>query len=224
MEGEFLSVMRWLWTDLRDNKTYKIVTINGKTWLAENFAYLPYVQKQEGDEERRCSVYGVNDATQNTVETLKADANYTKYGVLYTANALSDVVPTGWRVATDQDWQELERLSGMEDAQVVQTGYRTRGETSHKFIKEGEPFEGSAKSPTDELKLSITYGGYYKPASYRGGFRGASEYTYFWTSTQGNQYTTSGNYYRAFSYKRVAVERNLQQANYRMYVRLVKED
>lgn len=203
------------WTDDRDGKTYNTVTINDITWLAENFAYMPYVS----DGDKMCYVYG-SEAT--TVEAMKAEENYSKYGVLYTATALADIVPQGWRVATDEDWASLEALSGVEETDLKRN-IKSRGSTAHLFIKEGLDYTSPAIAPTNELKLSITYGGYYKATSYNGGFRGAEEFTYFWTSTQGKVLTSSGNFFRAFSKTRTGIERGVQPPAYRMYVRLVKE-
>ncbi len=220
--GDF-TVTKGTWTDTRDNKEYKTVTINGKTWLAENFAYLPYIEKADADNNKMiCSVYGVDNPTD--IASLKASENYTKYGVLYSGYAVKDIAPSGWHVATDDEWKELEKLSGMTDEEIKGTGYRNRGVTMHKFIQEAEPFDSAkAEQPTNEMKASVKYGGYLS-SNYRGNiFKGVGQYTYFWTSSKYSKFGTTGLYYRAFSSKRKSVERNSKGEKYRMYIRLVKD-
>ncbi len=222
--GAFTAV-EGTWTDTRDGKTYKTITIDGKTWLAENFAYLPYAEKANADGNKMtCSVYG---ETSKDVATLKANANYAKYGVVYSGYAVADIAPEGWHVATDEDWQVLEKLSGMTEQQAKAQGYKNgkRGATMHKFIKKGLPFEKDALDPTDEMKLSVTYGGYLSN-SWRGiQFKGLDKYTYFWTSSKYKSPFGGGSalFYRAFSKSRNAIERGNKIEKYGMYVRLVKD-
>lgn len=218
-----ITIKEGTWQDKRDNKVYKTVTINGTTWLAENLAYIPYVQEENADNNMKiCSVYGVDNPSNK--EALMASPNYNKYGVLYNVYTFDDIVPEGWHVATDEDWKKLEELSGMEEGQINTTGYKNRGNTMNKFIALSQPYQAPGIEPTNEMKISVKYGGYYKDASYKGGFKGEGAYTYIWTSTEKKSFRTVANYERAFSSKRIGVERNLKAKKYRMYVRLVKNN
>lgn len=218
-----LSITQGSWTDSRDGKQYKTVTINGKTWLAENFAYLPYLESPT-DENKRCTVYGENKfakklgATINTdnitVESSKAHANYAKYGVMYSNAALVDVVPSGWHVPTDEEWQELERLSGMSEADLARRGTgknNYRGITAAWFFA---PNQGYTGEDLNKLQLSLMLGGYSTTFEEKG----INDFTYYWANSVGVNY-------RAFNKKYQGILRDYHAptAKHRMYLRLVKD-
>ncbi len=98
--------------DPRDGKTYDVVAVADRCWMAENLAYLPQVHKleQQSDEDPR---FYVNGYKGNSVEEAKATANYEHYGVLYNWPAALTACPDGWRLATKDDWTALENeISG----------------------------------------------------------------------------------------------------------------
>jgi uncharacterized protein (TIGR02145 family) len=76
-------------TDYRDGKTYKIVTIDGKWWMAENINY----QTKSGS-----WCYG--DCKQ--------------YGRLYDWNTARTVCPNGWTLPSREDWDYLGQAVGGE--------------------------------------------------------------------------------------------------------------
>ena len=71
--------------DSRDGKTYKTVTIDGKTWMAENLNFAAKGSKCYEDK----------------------DANCAKYGRLYDWNTALKACPAGYHLPTDDDWTEL---------------------------------------------------------------------------------------------------------------------
>ncbi|MDR1811837.1 MAG: fibrobacter succinogenes major paralogous domain-containing protein [Candidatus Fibromonas sp.] len=74
-------------TDKRDSKTYRYVTICSKTWMAENMNY-----KAEG------SVCYDNDPD-----------NCAKYGRLYNWETAMNVCPDGWHLPSNAEWDKLSR-------------------------------------------------------------------------------------------------------------------
>lgn len=210
--------------DTRDNHEYKTVEINGTTWLAENFAYLPFFSDPEADEDK-CSVYGLpivagfgqSDFVMPTVEQAKAHENYAKYGVMYSAYCLDDIAPEGWHVATDEDWITLEKLSGMSDVEAENYGTSYRGESVHMFLGKDAGWINDV-APTDEFKLNIKPGGYCKTFE----DRGENSYTYFWANTFREGWMGKSYYARAFSCVKTGIQKNTKTSAYRMYVRLVK--
>ena len=54
-----------------------------------------------------------HERTRNPIELeAEKEQNYATFGYLYTYEAALEVVPEGWRIPTDEDWQELEKAMG----------------------------------------------------------------------------------------------------------------
>lgn len=67
----------------------------------------------------------------------KANGGYVqKYGFLYTYEAAKSAVPEGWRLPSDQDWQQLERALGL-SAEEAQQNNAWRGEGLGTVLSEG---------------------------------------------------------------------------------------
>lgn len=110
-----LSVKEGTFVD-KDGHSYKTTIINGTEWLAENYAFIP-------TDESLWMIPGksVGDPAYNDVAN---DANYKKYGLIYSIDAITPFIPEGWHVATDEDWNTLEVIVGMPKDDIEMTGYR----------------------------------------------------------------------------------------------------
>jgi len=74
-------------TDSRDNKTYKKVTIGSQVWMAENLNY--------------------TGTSNNTGICYENEANCTKYGRLYTWNEANTACPADWHLPDRVEWITL---------------------------------------------------------------------------------------------------------------------
>jgi uncharacterized protein (TIGR02145 family) len=79
-----------IFTDSRDGKTYRRVRIDGLTWMAENLNYTTGNSLCYGGDESNCQ----------------------KYGRLYDWNTAIMACPSGWRLPTRDDWNNLIEAAG----------------------------------------------------------------------------------------------------------------
>ena len=94
-------------TDSRDGKTYKYVTIGKQVWMAENLAYAP--------------------SSGNYWAYHNNSSNVAKYGYLYDWQTSKNVCPTGWHLPTDEEWQELIDFAGGKDDAGTKLKAKTAG-------------------------------------------------------------------------------------------------
>ncbi len=73
-------------SDSRDGKIYNTITVDQTVWMAQNIDY-------EGDEKAYCYDDQAN--------------NCHKYGKLYDWQAARKICPTGWKLPSEDDWNEL---------------------------------------------------------------------------------------------------------------------
>ncbi len=119
--------------DARDGHIYRTVTIGSQTWMADNIAYLPQIDRTNdlSWDESRYWVYGYNGS--DVREAAMTD-NYKKYGVLYNwAAAVKDACPDGWRIPEESDWRELEHYLGMNSDELPERGLRESGAAGRKL-------------------------------------------------------------------------------------------
>ncbi len=103
------------YTDPRDNQTYSTVKVGNQCWMAENLNHdngCAELEWQSNNDKGWCGYY------ENTQE---------EYGLLYQWSGALDVCPSGWKLPSDSDWQELEVALGMSSAEASEEGWRWSG-------------------------------------------------------------------------------------------------
>jgi len=175
-------------TDHRDGKVYKKITIDKQTWMAENLNY----------------------ATKGSVCYENKEENCAKYGRLYTWNDAISACPAGWHLPLDDEWATLENFVGGKDiackklratngwsfigVRGVCDTYRDTGEDGFGVI--------CARNVTDEYGFSALPGG----SSSGGNFSSAGSRGYWWSATERdvyyawNRYMFCGNEYVGRNY------------------------
>jgi len=113
-------------TDSRDGKVYKTVTIGEQVWMAENLAYLPSVSPP-ARESRSSPYYYVYDYNGTELYQAKSTASFSTYGVLYNWPAALTACPEGLHLPSDAEWIELENY-------LIEHGYNYDGTTTDNKI------------------------------------------------------------------------------------------
>ena len=165
-------------TDSRDGRVYRTVIIGKQTWMAENLAYIPRIDKME-DGQFETERYWVYNYFGNSLDAAKQTDAYKKYGVLYNWIGARNSCPEGWRLPTDAEWQQMEISLGMTEQDAESRMWRKSGDVGKKLMsKDGwKKNYGSGESGFEAI-----------PGGCRGynGFEGISYDAFFWTSSPTN--------------------------------------
>jgi len=137
-------------TDPRDGQTYRIVTIGEQSWFAENLNY-----------------DGGNGSKGKCYENKAANCN--TYGRLYDWNEAKTICPSGWRLASENDWDMLINYAG-----------GILASAKHLKTKEGWLNCGSCEDTYGFSALPGGYGGSIET----GVFKGIGDRGLWWTSTE----------------------------------------
>jgi uncharacterized protein (TIGR02145 family) len=116
------------WIDTRDGHSYATVPIGKQIWMAENMAWLPFVNEvNDGSEDQgkeNDPFYYVYDYNGTDAASARETSNYKTYGVLYNYNAALDACPDSWHLPTDKEWMDLESYLGMNSIDLAKQGSR----------------------------------------------------------------------------------------------------
>jgi len=159
-------------TDPRDGKTYKTVTIGEQTWMAENLDYMVTGSKCYGDNLANCN----------------------KYGRLYDWNAAMKACPPGWHLPSNAEWDALYRT--IDGTSGKENPYKS--ETAGKYLKAKSgwnSYNEKSGNGEDNYGFAALPGGL---GNSSGGFSSLGNYGNWWSSTK---YDGTRAYNRFKSYK-----------------------
>ncbi len=192
-----------IFSDDRDGYEYHWVRIGGLDWTVENSHY-------NTGNEINCTMYQPYEWNNNPP---LSDEYVEKYGYLYTLDGALEAVPAGWRLPTDDDWKQLERVLGMSADEAGQLEWR--GSYAGELMRQG----------SEGIQLKFQMSGYYTPYTTMGtsGYRFMGSYGFFWTVTPDENKEGNYYYYRKLYYKSSQVYRQSMEPNKEMLsVRFVR--
>jgi uncharacterized protein (TIGR02145 family) len=210
-----------------DGNNYKVVTIGTQTWMAEN---LKTTQYNDGT--------AIQLVTNNTSWLNLSTPAYcwynndaatykNKYGALYNWYTVNNgkLAPTGWHVATDEEWTTLENY-------LIANGYNYDGSTQGDYYAKSlaattdwaiDTYTDAGAIGTDLSKnnrsgFSALPGG--DRGSSNGSFYDVGDNGYWWSSTESNTYDA---WYRDMYYGNSSVYRNGSDKQNGFSVRCVRD-
>jgi len=158
-----------VFTDSRDGKVYKKVTIGGRTWMGENLNY----ETKEGEgnswcynnEPEKCEKYGrLYDWYTAVGDTMGSSS---------VPSGVKGVCPNGWHLPSRQEWIYLAVSAGG-------TGTSGKEGTAGMKLKSTSGWNTNGNG-TDDFGFSALPGGiYYNTFEYVG------DYGFWWTATKSN--------------------------------------
>ena len=162
-----------------DGNTYKTVEIGNQTWMAENLRTTRYNDNTPITLVKD-SIAWLNLKTAAYTWYRNDIKNKDKYGALYNWFTISTgkLCPSGWHVATDADFNELELQLGTKPSDINMWGWRGTGVGTKLKSTTGWADGGNG---TNNSGFTILPGGYRQYV--HGEFHGAGILTYLWCST-----------------------------------------
>ncbi|GAO30593.1 fibrobacter succinogenes major paralogous domain-containing protein [Geofilum rubicundum] len=160
-----------------DKNAYATVEIGGRFWMAENLRTTHLVSGEELPEVR-----DNNDWQDLALPAYcwyqNNDHHRYQYGALYNWYAVSDagLCPQGWRLPTDEDWLELEKV--MDPAIDVTSATGWRGKDGALKMKTLRGWNG--QKGTNLFGFSALPAG---RRSHEGHFNSVGDYAYWWTAS-----------------------------------------
>lgn len=165
------SISDGYFTDSRDGKKYRTVTIGTQTWMAENLNFKTEYSYCYNDSAEYCSKYGRLYIWAVAVGIGMVDGGYNDIEAIPSGNG---VCPSGWHLPSDTEWNILINTVG--DTII---GVKWTAGTVLKSVSGWYWYEDS--NGTDAFSFSAL------PAGYRygsGNFYYEGNIAVFWSSTQ----------------------------------------
>ena len=198
-----------IYTDPRDGESYTWVQYGNTQWMTQNFRYDTGIYDE-------CRIYiDPEEWDQYADYSTFSHSEVPKYGMYYTLEGALKACPEGWRLPTEEDWEQLERRFGMTDVEAEAGEWR------------GSIAPNMIQTKDHDTPLAILLAGYVTlhtqsflvdGSSYKGA------YGYYWTSTKDDSKPGSYYFYRKFAYNRKGIYRqSLESTNLYLSVRYVRD-
>jgi len=203
-----------------DGNVYSTVKIGGQWWMTSNLRVTTF----RNGESIPQLVDSIEWLSGGPGFSIHPDAT-TEMGLLYNWKAVSDsrgIAPEGWHVATDEDWQRLEKQMGMETSAAEKFGWRGSGEgdalkaTGTNNWVRFDPVWATNAAGFNALAGScrIEDGRYGSPGT---------QYTGFWWTRTLSSTDPDKAFFRYLDYKRSQVFRQVESRGFGFSVRCVKD-
>ena len=180
-------------TDSRDGKTYKAVTIGNQTWMAENLNYRYTAGRYTvgldladstsfcyDNHPDSCSLYGrlyLWSAAMDSVGAISGNsANSCGYGYYCNRQGVRGVCPENWHLPSKAEWETLLHYVG-ETGVEIQTRLKATSGWSKTYV--GTDDYAFTVLPTGYLDYVVAEGD-----DHLGGYKSRSSLAFFWTSTE----------------------------------------
>lgn len=164
-------------TDSRDGKTYKTVTIGSQTWMAENLRFNTHTSGVWFSEHVNVNVYGYHYDWQTIMNGSSSSA--------LTPSGVKGICPSGWHVPSNNEYAVLRSVLSNTPGNDLKstTGWVSISPTCPNSLSGGVSGVGNGTNSTG-------FNAY--PAGSDGGlcYKGAGQYTRFWTSEADSAYLT----------------------------------
>jgi uncharacterized protein (TIGR02145 family) len=201
-----------------DNNSYKVVKIGNQWWMAENLRVRTY---NDGTPITNATSDDLWKSSTGAFCLYKSDER--SPGLLYNWFAVTDsrrIAPQGWHVATEADWQQLEKYLGMSDAELNTIGWRGNY-VANKLKAHGKTnwLADEEFWPTNESGFNAKAGSCRKQDG-RWGEPGLSQTGFWWTASSAN---SKEAYYRYMDYRNNHVFRHSDFYQCGYSVRCVKD-
>jgi uncharacterized protein (TIGR02145 family) len=149
--------------DQRDGKVYKTVKIGTQIWMAENLNY-------------------VTDTGSICYDNQPSNCNI--FGRLYTWEVAKQVCPQGWHLPSDNEWQMLERVIGMDENELNSTGFRGGDDNIAAKLKARVYWDSTSNLNCEDIGFNVLPAGNYGFHEKIFGLLYCN--AFFWTSTPYN--------------------------------------
>ena len=202
-----------------DGNVYETVQIGDQWWFAENLSVTKLRDNTPIDLITSNSSW-INLTTPAYCWYGNEAGNKETYGALYNGYAVmtDQLCPSGWHVATDEDWIELEIFLGMEESELYKRVFRGTDE-ANKLKETGTTHWADDTGSTDEVGFTALPGGVRFFES--GGYNYMTHGGFFWADTQ--IAGTDSTALRVLVDWSTQIDRNFVDPKYGYSVRCVKD-